>query len=669
MKNIHTFRFFTILQFFILIFCVCSTYAQVEFRYLPGFGTALYDINDSGQAIQRGGVYSFATNSVTIIDTPATSLVGINNNGDLIGNMPIVISGTTLDQPAYKKNGTWYPMGYFAGATDQASAYQGQISENGNYITGQMSIDCCNSQAFLYNVSTSSLEEISDPANEYSAGYTVNDDGILGGWFDPLPAGTLRVPAYMTTGSVITSVPAALPTLSSVNAVNAINNSNLMAGDRDGVPFIFDLTTNTFTAYQVPAGYESATFTSISENGIAVGYCQITFPNIIRDAIIYHPSLGSQPVLISRVLANHGITVTSTIDSLLGTAIAISPDGNFVCGWENSFVAFASGWIINFSDSLTSDCYITCPQDIYDISLTGSKIINYSIPITCNAHPGASLVLVSGLASGSALPIGSTVVVHNLVDTNGTLLNTCSFTVELTDTYCNPSNLNNTGEPITLVNLADINNVSSESATMDYEDFTSIVGNVEIDSAYTATFKGYTGGTYTNFFRVFIDWNQDGVFDDQSESYDMGSVSNSSGIDTIETSGTVLVPTAALTGLTTMRVIKNYDAYTANACVISSGFGQTEDYTMNVSSNPTGIENIKTSGIKLYPNPVNDQLNFISSENINSISILNLTGQEVLQSKINTTSGQVNVSALPKGIYILKIFSTGVVKTFKINKL
>lgn len=90
---------------------------------------------------------------------------------------------------------------------------------------------------------------------------------------------------------------------------------------------------------------------------------------------------------------------------------------------------------------------------------------------------------------------------------------------------------------------------------------------------------------------------------------------------------------------------------------------------MNVSSNPTGIENIKTSGIKLYPNPVNDQLNFISSENINSISILNLTGQEVLQSKMNSASGQVNVSALPKGIYILKIFSTGVVKTFKINKL
>ncbi|MBK9525125.1 MAG: T9SS type A sorting domain-containing protein [Bacteroidetes bacterium] len=62
-------------------------------------------------------------------------------------------------------------------------------------------------------------------------------------------------------------------------------------------------------------------------------------------------------------------------------------------------------------------------------------------------------------------------------------------------------------------------------------------------------------------------------------------------------------------------------------------------------------------------------MEFYQFRKINSISILNLTGQEVLQSKMNSASGQVNVSALPKGIYILKIFSTGVVKTFKINKL
>lgn len=652
----------------LLLFCFQSASSQVEFRYNAGFGTALYDINDSGNAIQAGGVYSFSTNSLTPIDTAATSLVGINNNGDLIGDMPIVINGTTLNQPGYKKNGVWYPMGYFPGATDQASEYLGQISENGNFITGQMSIDCCSSQAFLYNVTTGVIEEIADPANEYSAGYCVNNDGILGGWYDPQPSGTLRVPAYMTTGSVITSVPSALPTLSSVNQVSAINSSNVMVGDRDGVPFVYDLATNTFTSYLVPSGYDNATFTSISENGIAVGYCQITFPNIVRDAIILHPSLGSQPVLISGILAAHGITSVPTVDGLLGTAIAISPDGNFVCGWENAFVAFASGWVINFSDSLISDCYATCPQDIFEVSLTGPKVINYDVPITCSSHPLASVVLVSGLASGSLFPIGTTLVVHNLVDTNGTILNSCSFSVVLSDTYCDPSSINNTTEPITLVNIADINNVSSESATADYEDFTTIIGNVEIDSSYTATFKGNTGGPYTDFFRVYIDWNQDGVFNDSDESYDMGSVDSSTGIDTIQTAGTIAVPSNALVGLTTMRVIKNYYQSTTSPCMISSGYGQTEDYTLNVISNPTGIGSINSSSIRFYPNPVNDILNVSATGIINSISICNMIGQEVIQSKMNTASGQINVSSLPKGIYLVKVTTGSTVKTYTISK-
>ena len=669
MKKNYKINLISKLQLVMLLFCFQSASAQVEFRYLTGFGTALYDINDSGYAIQGGGVYSFLLNSSTPMDTDATSLVGINNNGDLIGTMPIVISGTTLNQPGYKKNGVWHPMGFFPGATVDASVYQGQISENGNYITGQMSIDCCSSQAYLYDVDAGVIEEISDPANEYSAGYCVNDSGILGGWYDPLPSGTMRVPAYMRTGSVITSVPAALPTLSSSNQVSAINNSNVMVGDRDGVPFMFDLTTNTYTAFQVPAGYDNATFTSISDNGIAVGYGQITFPNIVRDAIVYHPSLGSQPVLLRTVLASHGIDTISTFDGLLGTAIAISPDGNFICGWENAFVAFASGWVINFSDSLISDCYATCPQDIVDVSLTGPKVINYTIPaISCSGTPTATVVLASGLASGSMFPIGTTLVEYNLVDTNGAVLNSCSFSVVLTDNYCDPSSINNTAEPITLVNVADLNNASSESSLLDYEDFTSIIGNVEIDSSYTATFKGLTNGNYENFFRVYVDWNQDGYFNDSDEKYDMGSVTNSTGIDTIQTTGTLSVPSAALVGLTTMRVIKNYFEYTLSPCGISSGYGQVEDYKLNVTSNPTGIDNINSASIIIYPNPVNDLLNISNSEIINSISIYNMLGQEVLFSKVSASSSQINVSSLPKGIYLVKALVGPTINSFKISK-
>lgn len=668
MKKNYTLSLFKCFFAVLSILSFHSAIAQIEFRYLTGFGTALFDINDSGNAVRRGGTYSFSTNIFKPLDTAATSLAGINNQGDLIGTMPIVINGTTIDQPGYKKNGMWHAMGYFPGATDQASVSVGQISENGNFITGQMSIDCCSSQAFLYNISTSIIEEIADPANEYSAGYCVNDSGIIGGWYDPQPSGTLRVPAYMTTGSIITSVPSALPSLSSTNQVSAINNSNIMVGDRDGVPFIFNKATNSFTAFQIPAGYTSATFTSISENGIAVGYCQNTFPNIVRDAIVYHPSLGSQPILISGILATHGITSIPTIDGLLGTAISISPNGNFICGWENAFAAFASGWVINFSDSLISDCFLTCPQDIFEVSLSGPKVINYTIPITCSNHGNITAVLASGLPSGSSFPIGTTIIVHNLVDTNGVILNSCTFSVVLSDHYCNPSLVTNTIESITLVKVADINNVSTALPLADYEDFTNIIGNVELDSSYTATFEGSTGGNFSDYFTVYVDWNQDGLFNDSTEKYDMGSITQSTGTDGIQTSGILSVPSTALLGTTTMRVLKNYNQYVSSPCSISSGYGQVEDYKLNIINNPTQVNSLGTFDFTIYPNPVNDLLFLNNKEIIKWITISTIVGQEEIHQDISNKTGQVNVSGLVSGMYIMKVLTTTGIKTIKFNK-
>lgn len=77
--------------------------------------------------------------------------------------------------------------------------------------------------------------------------------------------------------------------------------------------------------------------------------------------VVYHPSLGQQPVLISEILADNGIEITS-FDGKLGTANAISPDGNYVSGWENGNIDTASGWAIYFDDLLLGTCYIDCPQ-------------------------------------------------------------------------------------------------------------------------------------------------------------------------------------------------------------------------------------------------------------------------------------------------------------------
>ncbi|MEY4927913.1 MAG: hypothetical protein RI894_2349, partial [Bacteroidota bacterium] len=628
------------------------------------------DINDSGNAVKRGGVYNYATNSFTPIDTNATSLYGINNNGDLLGGMPFLINGTTLEQAAYKTNGVWHPIGFFPNITDQGACSPGQISENGRYIAGQMSPDCCDYQAFLYNTTTGVLEKIANPANEYSAGYAVNNTGLIGGWYDPQPSGTLRVPAYMTTGSVITAVGPTLPVLSSINQVGAINNSNVMVGDFDGRPFIYNLATNTFSAYNAPTGYDQATFTSISENGIAVGYAQNIGAggSIEREAIVYHPSLGSQPVFLTTILAAHGIPSVNTFDGKLGTAIAISPDGNFVCGWENGFFAFASGWVINFSNMLISDCYATCPQDINTVSLTGPQVVNYTVPITCPSHPNATVVLASGLASGSLFPIGTTHVVNNLMDTNGTVLNSCSFNVTIDDHYCNPMNPNQTVEPITLTQFADINNPSSDTSQVNYEDFTAIVGHVMRGTTYNAKFKGLTGGNFSDFISVFVDWNQNGYFDPTTEKYDIGSLTNSTGLDTVELRGTIAIPITAQLGTTTMRVMKNYDAASNVACFIPSGFGQVEDYKL-VITDVLATKNTSETNFSHFPNPVNDILTLSCKMPLTTVTVYNVLGQTELQTKPNSLTTEVSLAQLPTGTYFVKMCSQNSEKTVKIHKL
>ncbi|MCC9020100.1 zinc-dependent metalloprotease [Flavobacterium lipolyticum] len=60
----------------------------------------------------------------------------------------------------------------------------------------------------------------------------------------------------------------------------------------------------------------------------------------------------------------------------------------------------------------------------------------------------------------------------------------------------------------------------------------------------------------------------------------------------------------------------------------------------------------KSRDIFLYPNPVKDILN-ISNIGSEEYAIYNLTGQQILTGR--TQTGQINVSTLPKGLYIIKI--------------
>ncbi|HRE79070.1 MAG TPA: GEVED domain-containing protein, partial [Flavobacterium sp.] len=153
--------------------------------------------------------------------------------------------------------------------------------------------------------------------------------------------------------------------------------------------------------------------------------------------------------------------------------------------------------------------------------------------------------------------------------------------------YCSNVNYgtNNGGvEPITLVNFAGINNPSSSTLDINsLENFISISGNVTAGNSYSMTLKGNTDGSFTNNFRVFVDWNQDGDFNDDGETYNAGSINNSTGLDAIQAISTIEVPANALAGTTRMRIKKLFQTTDIDNACSGGGFGQSEDYTLVVS--------------------------------------------------------------------------------------
>ncbi|MES2410504.1 MAG: T9SS type A sorting domain-containing protein [Bacteroidota bacterium] len=156
--------------------------------------------------------------------------------------------------------------------------------------------------------------------------------------------------------------------------------------------------------------------------------------------------------------------------------------------------------------------------------------------------------------------------------------------------YCGPMTFTSNVEPITLVEFAGINNTSSALVGQDnattifaHEDYTAMVGNVTAGSNYPITLKGNTDGNFTTSLRVYIDWNQNNDFTDLGESYDIGNIVNSTGVDATQLVGSIAVPGTVMGGNTRMRVIKRYNGF-GTSCQTGTGFGQAEDYTLSVTA-------------------------------------------------------------------------------------
>jgi bacillolysin len=74
-------------------------------------------------------------------------------------------------------------------------------------------------------------------------------------------------------------------------------------------------------------------------------------------------------------------------------------------------------------------------------------------------------------------------------------------------------------------------------------------------------------------------------------------------------------------------------------------------------------------GIELYPNPVTSLLNIKSTENITSVSVIDMLGKVVMQdAAVKKNNTQLNIAELPAGFYFVKVNTADTQKLTKIIK-
>jgi hypothetical protein len=106
--------------------------------------------------------------------------------------------------------------------------------------------------------------------------------------------------------------------------------------------------------------------------------------------------------------------------------------------------------------------------------------------------------------------------------------------------------------------------------------------------------------------------------------------------------------------------------------ITTSGPAYKDDiFIAKILASPTGIneEELSNSFI-IYPNPSIGIFSIKSSENISAIEIVNLVGEKIYQSAINSTKSEIDLSKQPNGIYFLQLKTEQGVATKKliINK-
>lgn len=101
-------------------------------------------------------------------------------------------------------------------------------------------------------------------------------------------------------------------------------------------------------------------------------------------------------------------------------------------------------------------------------------------------------------------------------------------------------------------------------------------------------------------------------------------------------------------------------------CETDYGYSTTVDSF--VVTGALGVNQFLKSTISFYPNPAENVLNFSSHETVTDINVFNTLGQKVMENKVNANEGQIDISNLAAGAYIVRGNTASGTQVFRVVK-
>lgn len=224
-------------------------------------------------------------------------------------------------------------------------------------------------------------------------------------------------------------------------------------------------------------------------------------------------------------------------------------------------------------------------------------------------------------------------------------------------------------EHISKVSIGSINNTSGNNGG--YANYTAQSTALTAGTAANITLTpGFASASYNEYWTVYIDYNQNGVFTDAGELA-------TSGNGTAAITRSFTPPATAKNGATRMRIMMHYGSSRTTTCGTFT-YGEVEDYTVNISGG-TGIIAIAasnsdaaaaaTAGISVAPNPIaggvaNVAYHLTAAGNA-SLRIVDLSGRSMQTIQLGKKPAGAynytlnNLSKLAAGNYIIVLQQNG----------